>query len=61
MPALINHPAVGVARLLLNRPEARNALNAQLRRALSDAFREVEGDDSKDTFVAIDATAPAPL
>jgi enoyl-CoA hydratase/carnithine racemase len=46
MPGLINPPAEGVARLRLNRPEARSALNAQSRKALSDAFRGVEEDDS---------------
>jgi enoyl-CoA hydratase/carnithine racemase len=45
-PVLIGHPAEGVARLRLNLPEARNALNMQLRKALSDAFREVEEDES---------------
>jgi enoyl-CoA hydratase len=34
----------GVATLTLNRPDARNALNGALRRALRDAFRELERD-----------------
>ena len=36
--------ADGVATITLNRPEARNALNAALRRTLRDAFRELEQD-----------------
>jgi enoyl-CoA hydratase/carnithine racemase len=45
-PVLIDQPAEGVARLRLNLSEARNALNMQLRKVLSDAFREVEEDES---------------
>lgn len=41
---LVDRPAEGVARLRLNRPEARNALNTQLRKVLADAFRELEDD-----------------
>jgi enoyl-CoA hydratase len=36
----------GIATLTLNRPDSRNALNAALRRALRDAFRELERDAS---------------
>jgi enoyl-CoA hydratase len=35
----------GVATLTLNRPKAMNALSQELRRALVDAFEELEGDD----------------
>lgn len=47
IPALIltDYPSEGVARLRLNRPEARNALNTPLRAALADAFRKIEDDD----------------
>ena len=46
-PALVltDYPAEGVARLRLNRPEARNALNTQLRAALADAFRAIDEDE----------------
>ena len=36
----------GVAHLTLNRPEARNALNPALRRALSDSLKEADADDA---------------
>ncbi len=47
VPALVvtDYPAKGVARLRLNRPEARNALNTQLRKTLADRFRAVEEDE----------------
>ncbi len=47
VPALVvtDYPAKGVARLRLNRPEARNALNTQLRKTLADSFRAVEEDE----------------
>jgi enoyl-CoA hydratase len=41
----------GVATLTLDRPEAMNALSAELRRALTDAFRELQADG--DVRVAI--------
>lgn len=41
---IITQPAPGVALLRLNRPEARNALNADLRRALTDAFAALPQD-----------------
>ncbi|HVZ53073.1 MAG TPA: enoyl-CoA hydratase-related protein [Pseudolabrys sp.] len=43
---LADFPSAGVARLRLNRPDARNALNTPLRAALADAFRKLEDDDS---------------
>lgn len=43
---IITRPAPGVALLRLNRPEARNALNATLRRALTDAFATLPSDPS---------------
>lgn len=43
---LRDHPAPGVARLTLNRPQARNALNGALRQALAEAFDALEVDDS---------------
>lgn len=46
LPLLIDRPAHGVARLRLNRPEARNALNTALRQALAEAFTELEHDAS---------------
>ncbi len=46
-PALVltDFPADGVARLRLNRPEARNALNTPLRAALANAFRALDEDE----------------
>src|SRR5262245_38548907 len=41
----------GVAVVTLNRPEARNALNAALRRGLRDAILEVEADDDVGAIV----------
>ncbi len=43
---LRDRPADGVARLRLNRPDARNALNTPLRKALAEAVRELDDDDS---------------
>ncbi|QIL83758.1 enoyl-CoA hydratase [Diaphorobacter sp. HDW4A] len=43
---LLDHPAQGVARVTLHRPEARNALNTPLRCELDDMFRQLETDDS---------------
>lgn len=45
-PLLIDRPLQGVVRLRLNRPEARNALNLSLRRALATAFTALDADDS---------------
>lgn len=45
-PLLIDRPLDGVVRLRLNRPEARNALNLSLRRALATAFTALDADDS---------------
>jgi enoyl-CoA hydratase len=41
----------GVAVVTLDRPEARNALNAALRRGLRDAILEVEADDAVGAIV----------
>lgn len=43
---LIDRPATGVARVSLNRPKARNALNTALRRQLADAFITLDSDDT---------------
>ncbi|MGH2429623.1 MAG: enoyl-CoA hydratase-related protein [Candidatus Limnocylindria bacterium] len=43
---LLNELSEGVATLTLNRPDALNALNAELRRALLDAVNEARKDDS---------------
>lgn len=40
----LDRPADGVTRLRLNRPEARNALNTELREALARAFTELDRD-----------------
>ena len=42
---LIERPAPGVLQLKLNRPEARNALSAPLRKALARAFQDATDDD----------------
>ena len=42
----ITRPMPQVALLRINRPEARNALNAALRRALTDAFTDLPQDDA---------------
>src|SRR4051794_5820943 len=41
---LADHPADGVARLTLDRPEKRNALSLELRDRLADALDEHAGD-----------------
>ena len=41
---VVDYPAEGVARLRLNRPEARNALNTKMRRALAEAVRAADDD-----------------
>jgi len=48
----------GVATLTLNRPEARNALSAELRTALRDAFRSLPEDDAVGVVILTGA-APA--
>ena len=40
---LVDHPADGVLRLCLNRPEQRNALDRPLVSALADAFASIDG------------------
>lgn len=42
---LLERPADGVALVRLNRPEARNALNGELRAALARTFRDLSDDD----------------
>lgn len=55
---LVERPEPGVALLRLNRPEARNALNADLRRRLTDLFEELPWqDDVRCIVVAGDARA----
>ena len=41
---LLDYPATGVARVTLNRPSARNALNTPLRIALDETFRGLDAD-----------------
>lgn len=41
----LDHPAHGVARVTLQRPEARNALNTPLRCELYDVFRQLDSDE----------------
>lgn len=43
---LIDRPREGVTRVQLNRPQARNALNAALRQALARAFDEFDRDEA---------------
>lgn len=43
---LIDRPSEGVARVQLNRPQARNALNSALRQALARAFDEFDRDEA---------------
>lgn len=50
--------ADGVATITINRPEARNALNAAVRRALPAAVRDAEADDAVDVMILTGA-APA--
>ena len=45
-PLLITRPLPGCACLTLNRPRALNALSAELRKALAEAFRALDADDS---------------
>jgi enoyl-CoA hydratase len=45
-PLLIDRPVEGVARLRLNRPHVRNALNTELRRALAEALQNLDTDAS---------------
>jgi 2-(1,2-epoxy-1,2-dihydrophenyl)acetyl-CoA isomerase len=46
MPVEIERPAPGVARVVMNRPEARNALDLALARALREALEDVSADDT---------------
>jgi len=57
-PVLVEHPEPSVALLRLNRPEARNALSADLRRRLTDLFETLPWqDDIRCIVVAGDARA----
>ena len=46
MPDLLIECEDGVATLTMNRPEARNALSAEMRSGLDDAFHSFENDDA---------------
>ena len=50
-PVLTVDVADRIATLTLNRPERRNALNADLRRGLRDAVRETEANDEVDVVI----------
>ncbi len=43
---LVERPSEGVALVRINRPEARNALNMDVRRRLAEEFRALGGDDA---------------
>ncbi len=45
------HVSEGIATVTLNRPDARNALNAELRRALVSTFEDLEADDGVDVVI----------
>src|SRR5688572_27186685 len=49
--ALLYEVADRVATITLNRPEARNALNAELRGAIPDAMRRADDDDDVDVVI----------
>lgn len=44
MAVLLDHPAPGVWRLLINRPDKRNAINHEVRQALIDALQAARDD-----------------
>jgi enoyl-CoA hydratase/carnithine racemase len=50
---LLDRPADGVARLVLNRPEKKNALSIALRDEMSDALDALAGDETVKTVVVI--------
>jgi enoyl-CoA hydratase len=56
--SIIYQPADRIARITLNRPEKRNALDFTLRRELVDALRRAERDDDV-TLVLVDGAGPS--
>ena len=52
---LVEHPAEGVTLVRINRPEARNALNMEVRRLIAKHLTEA-GEDEASTV----STVPAP-
>jgi enoyl-CoA hydratase len=56
--SIIYAPSDRIARITLNRPEKRNALDFRLRRELVDALRRAEADDDV-TLLLIDGAGPS--
>ena len=57
-PVLLVDKSEGIATLTLNRPEARNALNAALRRQVAESFQALQ-DDASVGVVILTGTPPA--